>query len=53
MEDEVAYVWAANVHTTHALSLLVNTLDGVKGYIANAQGLGIRVATAHVAAART
>lgn len=52
VEDDTAIVWASNVQTTQALSLLVNTLDGVKGYVANAQGLGVRVSKEHLAAAR-
>ena len=46
------FVWANDVRTTPELIILVNTLKGVKGFIGNKQGVGIRVFTEHVAAAR-
>lgn len=50
--DEVI-IWANDVKTTSELQILVNTLNGVLGFLANRQGLGIRVSKEHVAEARS
>ena len=36
-----------------ALAIVANTLQGLKGFVANAQGLGVQVEKPYVAAART
>ena len=50
-EDGVAIVWSS-YQTLAALTELANTLAGVRGNVANSQGLGLRVEHAHIAAAR-
>ena len=51
--DDEVMVWANDIKTTPELNMLVSTLTGVLGFIGNKQGLGIRVQSNHVAAARS
>ena len=52
-EPNVAIVWFSRPVTAAEFHQTASTLDGVHGYAANRQGLGVRVHGDHVAAART
>ena len=51
-ETGVHIVWANKIHSTQELLTVTNTLAGVRGLVANAQSLGVRVETAGIASAR-
>ena len=51
-EDDVGNVWANKIHTIHELSVITDTLAGIRGFVANLQGLGVRVEKPHIACAR-
>ena len=42
-EPGICIIWANKIGNIHDLVTVTNTLKGVKGYVANAQSLGIRV----------
>ena len=52
-ENGVALLWSNKIHNAHELTTVSNTLKGVRGFIANAQGLGVRVECDSLAAARS
>lgn len=48
----ICIIWANKIGHIHDFVTVTNTLKGVKGYVANAQSLGIRVEKMGIAAAR-
>ena len=51
-EDGITIMWASRFKSLSELQTVANTLAGVAGFVANAQGLGVRISIDHVAAAR-
>ena len=52
LEDDVIVLWTNKYRTVSSLTVVANTLQGLRGFVANAQGLGVRVEKQYIAAAR-
>ena len=52
LEDDVMLIWTNKFTTVNSLTVVANTLQGLRGYVANAQGLGVRIDKRFIAAAR-
>ena len=52
LEEGVVILWANQIKTIPELHTISNTLLGIKGFVGNLQGVGVRIAVSHVAPAR-
>ncbi|CAE7804996.1 unnamed protein product [Symbiodinium sp. CCMP2592] len=52
VEDDIVVLWTNKFTTVSSLAVVANTLQGLRGFVANAQGLGVRIEKRYIAAAR-